>query len=78
MLKTRKCYQQTTYRFFSPQVSVRREVPQTIKDFIQDEPEDWTLVFPKVKQVFFLVKASATSGTIILLFFNHTVFSKCA
>ncbi|NXH89376.1 ZP2 protein, partial [Edolisoma coerulescens] len=31
------------------EVSVRREVPQTIKDFIQDEPEDWTLVFPEAK-----------------------------
>ncbi|KAK4824109.1 hypothetical protein QYF61_010629 [Mycteria americana] len=34
---------------FSPQVSVRREVPQTVKDFIQDEPEDWTLAFPEAK-----------------------------
>ncbi|NXF05776.1 ZP2 protein, partial [Smithornis capensis] len=31
------------------EVSVKMEVPQTIKDFIQDAPEDWTLVFPKVK-----------------------------
>ncbi|XP_059699295.1 uncharacterized protein LOC132325735 [Haemorhous mexicanus] len=31
------------------EVSVRREVPQTIKDFVQDEPEDWTLVFPQAK-----------------------------
>ncbi|NWZ44562.1 ZP2 protein, partial [Brachypodius atriceps] len=31
------------------EVSVRREVPQTIKDFIQDELEDWTLVFPEAK-----------------------------
>ncbi|NWV28323.1 ZP2 protein, partial [Origma solitaria] len=31
------------------QVSVRREIPQTIKDFTQDELEDWTLVFPEVK-----------------------------
>ncbi|NWW22017.1 ZP2 protein, partial [Falcunculus frontatus] len=31
------------------EVSVRREVPQTIKDFVQDEPEDWTLVFPEAK-----------------------------
>ncbi|NWV12804.1 ZP2 protein, partial [Ptilonorhynchus violaceus] len=31
------------------EVSVRREVPQTIKDFIQDEPEDWTLLFPEAK-----------------------------
>lgn len=35
-----------------------------MKDFIQDEPDDWTLAFPEVKlQVFFLVKASAASGT---------------
>ncbi|NWH43048.1 ZP2 protein, partial [Fregata magnificens] len=31
------------------EVSVRREVPQTAKDFIQDEPEDWTLAFPEAK-----------------------------
>ncbi|NWH16365.1 ZP2 protein, partial [Grus americana] len=31
------------------EVSVRREVPQTVKEFIQDEPEDWTLVFPEAK-----------------------------
>ncbi|NWI32196.1 ZP2 protein, partial [Sula dactylatra] len=31
------------------EVSVRREVPQTEKDFIQDEPEDWNLAFPEVK-----------------------------
>ncbi|KFQ76399.1 Zona pellucida sperm-binding protein 2, partial [Phoenicopterus ruber ruber] len=31
------------------EVSVRREVPQTVKDFIQDEPEDWTLAFPEAK-----------------------------
>ncbi|NWH98334.1 ZP2 protein, partial [Tichodroma muraria] len=31
------------------EVSVRREVPQTIKDFVQDEPEDWTLAFPEGK-----------------------------
>ncbi|XP_064562927.1 uncharacterized protein LOC135444797 isoform X2 [Zonotrichia leucophrys gambelii] len=31
------------------EVSVRREIPQTIKDFVQDEPEDWTLVFPEAK-----------------------------
>lgn len=43
---------------FSLQVSVRKEVPQAVKDFIQDEPEDWTLGFPEVKlQVFFLVKS---------------------
>nr|XP_009935723.1 PREDICTED: zona pellucida sperm-binding protein 2-like [Opisthocomus hoazin] len=31
------------------EVSVRKEVPQTVKDFIQDEPEDWTLAFPEAK-----------------------------
>ncbi|NXL81275.1 ZP2 protein, partial [Leptocoma aspasia] len=31
------------------EVSVRSEVPQTIKDFVQDEPEDWTLVLPEAK-----------------------------
>ncbi|NWV42846.1 ZP2 protein, partial [Grantiella picta] len=31
------------------EVSVRREIPQTIKDFIQDEFEDWTPVFPEAK-----------------------------
>ncbi|NWT65988.1 ZP2 protein, partial [Prunella himalayana] len=31
------------------EVSVRREVPQTIKDFVRDLPEDWTLVFPEAK-----------------------------
>ncbi|NXR26958.1 ZP2 protein, partial [Cinclus mexicanus] len=31
------------------EVSVRREVPQTVKDFVQDEPEDWTLIFPEAK-----------------------------
>ncbi|NWT90953.1 ZP2 protein, partial [Lanius ludovicianus] len=31
------------------EVSVRREVPQAIKDFVQDEPEDWNLVFPEAK-----------------------------
>ncbi|XP_009640093.1 zona pellucida sperm-binding protein 2 [Egretta garzetta] len=31
------------------EVSVRRDVPQTVKDFIQDEPEDWTLAFPEAK-----------------------------
>lgn len=42
-------HQQTLYRGFSLQVSVRREVPQTVKDFIQDEPKDRTLDFPEVK-----------------------------
>ncbi|XP_009579963.1 PREDICTED: zona pellucida sperm-binding protein 2-like, partial [Fulmarus glacialis] len=31
------------------EVFVRREVPETVKDFIQDEPEDWTLAFPEAK-----------------------------
>ncbi|KFV48638.1 Zona pellucida sperm-binding protein 2, partial [Gavia stellata] len=31
------------------EVSVRREVPQTVKGFIQDESEDWTLAFPEAK-----------------------------
>ncbi|KAM6085639.1 uncharacterized protein LJ206_007224 isoform 2-T2 [Theristicus caerulescens] len=31
------------------EVSVTREVPQTVKDFIQDEHEDWTLAFPEAK-----------------------------
>ncbi|NXH26462.1 ZP2 protein, partial [Myiagra hebetior] len=31
------------------EVSLRREVPQTIKDFVQDEPEDWALIFPEAK-----------------------------
>ncbi|KAM4784905.1 zona pellucida sperm-binding protein 2-like isoform 2-T2 [Cyanocitta cristata] len=31
------------------EISVRSEVPQTIKDFVQDEPEDWTFVFPEAK-----------------------------
>ncbi|NXC81385.1 ZP2 protein, partial [Cercotrichas coryphoeus] len=31
------------------EVSVRKEVPQSIKDFVQDEPEDWILVFPEAK-----------------------------
>ncbi|NXS64736.1 ZP2 protein, partial [Pandion haliaetus] len=54
-LKSASCY----YGPWSPreivcennymEVSVRREVPQTVKDFIQDEPEDWTLAFPEAK-----------------------------
>ncbi|XP_074905948.1 uncharacterized protein LOC142041191 [Buteo buteo] len=54
-LKSASCY----YGPWSPrellcesnymEVSVRREVPQTAKDFIQDEPEDWTLAFPEAK-----------------------------
>ncbi|KFV97849.1 Zona pellucida sperm-binding protein 2, partial [Eurypyga helias] len=32
------------------EVSVRRNIPQTGKDFIQDEHEDWTLAFPEAKQ----------------------------
>ncbi|PKU41329.1 zona pellucida sperm-binding protein 2-like [Limosa lapponica baueri] len=31
------------------EVSVRKEIPQTLKEFIQDEPEDWTLAFPEAK-----------------------------
>ncbi|NXG59192.1 ZP2 protein, partial [Hemiprocne comata] len=31
------------------EVSVRREVPQTVEDFIYDELEDWTLAFPEAK-----------------------------
>ncbi|NWR48255.1 ZP2 protein, partial [Regulus satrapa] len=31
------------------EVSVRRELPQTVKDFVQDEPEDWTPLFPETK-----------------------------
>uniref|UniRef100_A0A8B9ULC2 ZP domain-containing protein n=1 Tax=Anas zonorhyncha TaxID=75864 RepID=A0A8B9ULC2_9AVES len=31
------------------EVSVRRDVPQTVKDLIQEEPEDWTLAFPEAK-----------------------------
>ncbi|NXG16582.1 ZP2 protein, partial [Grallaria varia] len=54
-LKSASCY----YGPWSPrevvcesnymEVSVRREIPQPIKDFIQDAPEDWTLVFPEAK-----------------------------
>ncbi|XP_071403892.1 uncharacterized protein [Pithys albifrons albifrons] len=31
------------------EVSVRREVPQPIKDFVEDAPDDWTSVFPEAK-----------------------------
>ncbi|NXM85182.1 ZP2 protein, partial [Oenanthe oenanthe] len=31
------------------EVSVRSEVPQSVKDFVQDEPEDWTTAFPEAK-----------------------------
>ncbi|NXG74889.1 ZP2 protein, partial [Baryphthengus martii] len=54
-LKTASCY----YGPWSPrellcesnymEVSVEREIPQTLKDFIQDELEDWTLAFPEAK-----------------------------
>lgn len=39
---------------FSTEVSVRRDVPQTEKDIILSEPEDWILSYPKVKISFFL------------------------
>ncbi|NWQ93637.1 ZP2 protein, partial [Burhinus bistriatus] len=32
------------------EVSVRKEVPQTVKHLIQDEPEDWALTFPEAKE----------------------------
>ncbi|KFQ25560.1 Zona pellucida sperm-binding protein 2, partial [Merops nubicus] len=54
-LKTASCY----YGPWSPrellcesnymEVSVRREIPQTLEDFIQDEPEGWTLAFPEAE-----------------------------
>ncbi|NXJ80280.1 ZP2 protein, partial [Trogon melanurus] len=31
------------------EVSVRRDVPQTVKDSTHDEPEDWNLAFPEAK-----------------------------
>ncbi|NXF93269.1 ZP2 protein, partial [Eubucco bourcierii] len=31
------------------EVSVRREVPQFVKEFVQDELEDWTSAFPETK-----------------------------
>ncbi|NWY54777.1 ZP2 protein, partial [Chionis minor] len=31
------------------EVSVKKEVPQVVKDLIQDELEDWTLAFPEAK-----------------------------
>ncbi|NXK04237.1 ZP2 protein, partial [Herpetotheres cachinnans] len=31
------------------EVSVRKEVPQIVKDFTQNEPEDWILAFPEAK-----------------------------
>ncbi|KAK2533887.1 Zpax [Columba guinea] len=42
-------YGKVLKKCFYLQVSVRREVPQTVKDFVQDEPEDWTFAFPEVK-----------------------------
>ncbi|NWI70166.1 ZP2 protein, partial [Todus mexicanus] len=55
LLKTASCY----YGPWSPrellcesnymEVSVRREVPQTLEDLIQDQPKDWTLAFPELK-----------------------------
>ncbi|KFO69608.1 Zona pellucida sperm-binding protein 2, partial [Cuculus canorus] len=31
------------------EVSVRKEIPQTVKDFTQDKSEDWTLAFPEAE-----------------------------
>ncbi|KFP27867.1 Zona pellucida sperm-binding protein 2, partial [Colius striatus] len=55
-LKSASCY----YGPWSPrellcesnymEVSVRREVPQTIKGLTQDELDDWTLTFPETKR----------------------------
>lgn len=62
---------------FSLQVSVRREVPQTVKDFVQDEPEDWTFAFPEVKpQVFFLVKARHNHPSNLCLHSTKCPFKK--
>ncbi|NXN07031.1 ZP2 protein, partial [Indicator maculatus] len=54
-LKSASCY----YGLWSPrelvcesnymEVSVRREVPQIVKEFIQDELADWTSAFPEAK-----------------------------
>ncbi|NXI39124.1 ZP2 protein, partial [Galbula dea] len=54
-LKSASCY----YGPWSPrellcesnymQVSVKREIPQIVKDFTQDEPDDWTIAFPEAK-----------------------------
>ncbi|NXX79088.1 ZP2 protein, partial [Urocolius indicus] len=32
------------------EVSIEKEIPQTIKSLIQDEPENWTLPFPEAKE----------------------------
>ncbi|XP_066036064.1 uncharacterized protein [Chamaea fasciata] len=48
------------------EVSVRREVPQTIKGFTQDEPQDWTLVFPEVK-----LQAKAEEASIWQIIFHQ-------
>lgn len=67
MFKTRGLMVTLRKSGFFVQVSVRRDVPQTVKDLIQEEPEDWTLAFPEVKlQIFFLIRTSATSNTTIL------------
>ncbi|NXJ02941.1 ZP2 protein, partial [Psophia crepitans] len=31
------------------EVSVKKEIPQIVKELIQNEPEDWTLAFPEAK-----------------------------
>ncbi|NXH46745.1 ZP2 protein, partial [Dicaeum eximium] len=48
------------------EVSVRSEVPQTIKDFVQDEPEDWTLVLPELK-----LQAKAEEASIWQIVFHQ-------
>ncbi|KAL2306904.1 hypothetical protein Nmel_004849, partial [Mimus melanotis] len=48
------------------EVSVKKEVPQSMKDFVQDEPEDWTLVFPEVK-----LQAKAEEASIWQIVFHQ-------
>lgn len=43
---------------FSIQVSIWREVPQTEKDIVLNEPEDWILSNQEVKSRFFLASKS--------------------